>query len=325
MRAILVTGANGFIGRALCKHLVENGYEVRGGVRSMPAVPLPGVQYAVMPDPIDDMAVTSHANSLCDGVFAVVHLAGVAHGKGKGTEDAFYKGNVQLTELIAEQARVAGVERFIFVSSIGVNGASTSDSPFNEEAVPKPNGSYARSKLQAEEKVHSATRAGEMSAIIIRPTLVYGVDAPGNFRRLVRLAGSTLPLPFANAENQRSVISLSNLVSLLALVVEHPAAKGQLFLAADSSPVSTREMIEALRLGMGRKRRLFSVPLTVLGIASDFLSMRQLFSQLYGNLEVRVDKACELLGWAPDKDTLAQLEAAGRKTKNGLFNEANSS
>ncbi len=216
---ILVTGASGFIGRALCRSLVQLGYHVRGLVRSVPKEPLQGVDYVRMGS-FDD---------ICEGVSSIVHLAGAAHGKSGDSREALDANNVVLTEALAKAAIEARVGRFIFVSSIGVNGSQTHGSPITDASPEMPSEPYAESKLEAEKRLVAALDGSATAYTIVRPPLVYGVEAPGNFMRLLGLVDSGLPLPFANARNKRTIVSIDNLIGLLVQTLEHPGAKNRVF------------------------------------------------------------------------------------------------
>lgn len=301
---ILVTGASGFIGRALCRHLVQSGYRVRGLVRSVPEEPVRGVDYVRM-GPFDD---------LCEGISGIVHLAGAAHGRGGDSRESLYTTNVAMTETLAKAAIEAGVGRFLFVSSIGVNGPQTHGSPITLASPEAPSELYAESKWEAEKRLVATLNGSATAYTIVRPPLVYGVEAPGNFRRLLTLVDSGLPLPFANASNKRTIVSIDNLISLLVRALEHPGAKNRVFLATDGkTAVSTRQIVEVLREGMGRPRRLFPVPVRFLGFCARLVGRGKAFSQLYGDLEIMDNNVSGVLGWSPDEDTLSQLKQVAKQ------------
>ncbi|WOD12600.1 NAD-dependent epimerase/dehydratase family protein [Pseudomonas sp. NyZ704] len=305
---VLVTGANGFIGTALCKHLIARDFSVHGLVRAH--VP-------------DEVGVVYHSGSLEDSellseclvdVDCIVHLAGRAHlirEKGGGVA-AFRAVNCDATLNLARIAQEAGVSRFVFISSIGVNGAQTDTKAFDESSEPEPHADYAVSKFEAEQGLRSLLIGSGTELVIIRPPLVYGLNAPGNFARLLKLVASGLPLPFGGVTNSRSIISIENLVSFIALCIDHPAAAGQLFLVADGKDISTSEMVVALAHGMGKKPLMLPVPDALLKFGAQLLGKESLYTQLYRSLQVEPSKGRKLLGWEPKEATLESLEKVGR-------------
>lgn len=310
-KKVLVTGASGFIGSELCRALVARGDQVTALVRSEKSLPIAGARFRVQ-----DLEKQFEENFLGEGFDAVVHLAGKAHGKGSSGEqtlEAFQSSNVLPTRRLAEAAVAAGIKRFIYLSSIGVHGDSTHGLPIDEDSPERPHADYARSKLDGESVLRDALAGTSTAYTIIRPTLVYGESAPGNFGKLVEICRGFLPLPLGCAKNQRSLVSLASLVNLIVLCIERPEAKNQVFVAADAKPVSTREMICSLRFGMGKRPGLLPVPRALLRLLLKTLGRASVYRQLFGDLEVDATKAVDLLGWKREADTPGALRMIGEK------------
>ncbi|WP_330217868.1 UDP-glucose 4-epimerase family protein [Pseudomonas sp. ATCC 13867] len=308
---ILVTGASGFIGSALTNYLLEQGHELRAIGRSKPRTVLNFFH--------GELSNIELLNTALQGVDCVIHLAGRAHQLRDEARDplaSFRRVNLDLSVILARQAAKAGVRRFVFMSSIGVNGATTSAEPFVENTAPAPHSDYAQSKLEAEQALQLVAAEYSMELTIIRPPLVYAGHAPGNFARLLRIVKMGLPLPFSALNNQRSMIALDNLVDLIATCVVHPAAAGELFLAADGDDLSTAELVHTLAEGMGRRARLFPLPVRLLSIGATLLGKRAMYTQLCDSLRVDASKARNLLGWQPQKSARqALLEAGGEYSR----------
>jgi len=300
MEQVLVTGANGFIGRALCKELLVSGYQVRGAVRSLDHVSSEGagVQYAAvgsLEQPVDWPL-------LLKDVDAVIHLAGVAHYLGPQTEEAearFRDINVTATRALAEQAAGAGVRRFIYLSSIKVNGETTGKRPFSANDPPRPEGIYGQSKLEAEQALAEICNRRGMELVIIRPTLVYGPNARGNLQRLMGLINRGLPLPLGGIDNRRSMVGVGNLCDLIRTCIAHPSAPGHTFLAADGEDVSTPELVRLLACHMGRRPTLVPVPPSLLKLMGVLLRRSGEVQRLASSLQVDIAKTKEVLGWMP--------------------------
>lgn len=305
---ILVTGASGFIGQALCQALVARGDHVVGLVRSGQC-DVPGMS-VVQADLEDENAL----RLALEGVECVVHLAGRAHLLADTATDPlaeFLKVNRDATLRLADLAKAAGVKRFVFMSSIGVNGAHTASQAFSETSPVAPHADYATSKLEAEQGLKAQMDGGPVELVIIRPPLVYAAHAPGNFRRLIKLVSTGLPLPFGLVKNQRTMVSLRNLVDFILLSIRHPDAANQLYLVADNESVSTREMVEFLAEGMSRRCINLPIPPSVLGLGLSVLGKGSLATQLCGSLMVSNSKA-RALGWEPKESARTALVAAGR-------------
>jgi nucleoside-diphosphate-sugar epimerase len=292
---IAVTGADGFVGTNVSVALEKRGHPVRRIVRSDHG---PGSDRKVVPD----LSSSDSLDHVLDGVETLVHLAARAHVLRETEphpEAAFQRANVDATVRLAEAAIRAGVRRFVFVSSIHVNGNQTRGVPFTESDEPAPIEPYARSKLAAERSLRSVAGTSDLEVVIVRPTLVYGPGVRGNFLRLLSLVDSGIPLPFASLRNRRSLIGVENLTELLALCAERPAAAGELFLAAEAEVHSTPGLIRAIAHAMRRPSRLFGVPEKALGLAARSVGVQCQFDKICGSLEVRSNKAQDLLGWAP--------------------------
>lgn len=309
VRKVLITGANGFIGRALCHRLLSSGYEVYAVVRKL-ADPIDHVNYLLA-----DLEHSYDLDIAALDIDAVVHLAGRAHILGEQHGDAIERyraANCEATVRLAQLAVTANIRRFVFVSSIGVNGSETGAAAFDEQSDAHPHADYAVSKHEAELQLKTLLGTSSVELVVVRPPLVYDADAPGNFARLLRLVGSGLPLPFAAVTNRRSMISLGNLVGFLELCVKHPNAAQELFLVADECDLSTAEIVRLLAQGMSKRPRMFPVPERLVSFAANLIGRQNLYVQLYCSLRISSDKARRLLGWHPEEDGRDALIKAGR-------------
>ena len=289
-RRIAVTGANGFIGRALVRHLATLGHET---------VALSRQEGALYTD-------TADISRRLTGVHAVVHLAARAHQRDVHSD---FNINQEITRAVCLAALRARVAHVVYVSSIGVNGNATHGTPFREVDLPRPRELYARSKLHCEQIVEGSG----LAYTLLRPSMVYGPHAPGNFNRLLGLVRSGWPLPLKSTLNQRSFLGLDNLLDVITLCLDHPAAIGELFLAADAQTVSTQELVEAMALGLGQSLRLFTAPRFTLRAAAS-LGARRMVDSLYGDLVVDTGKLASVLGWRPQVSALAGIECAAQKS-----------
>lgn len=308
---ILVTGGTGFIGKALLNTLAaEPDYQVTGSTRQLHAQPCsaPLIQVGCA------NAATDWSAALQD-VDVVVHVA--AHlatcvSKDINPLEALRRANVEGSLALARQALSAGARRFIFISSVGVNGSTTGDAPFNELSIPAPTDDYARSKLEAEQGLQTLLKGTRLDLVIVRPPLVYAGHAPRNFPRLMQWVRSGLPMPFAAVHNRRSMIALENLVDFIALCIKHPAAANELFLVSDGVDMSTAEIVTHLASGMGRKARLVPVPRSLMRQGARLLGRESMYSTLCGSLAVDSHKAHRMLGWTPPLCAVNALIKSGR-------------
>ncbi|WDE16084.1 NAD-dependent epimerase/dehydratase family protein [Acinetobacter schindleri] len=307
MTKILITGGNGFVGKALISDLIKkNNVEIVSLVRS----------YQVQPQVVEQLiAENIFKVDFPENIDVIIHLAGRAHILNEQTTDPlaeFRKVNVEGTLQLARQALDKKVKRFIFMSSIGVNGSVTSQQPFTEDAAPQPHADYAVSKLEAEQELKKLFAGSNTELVIIRPPLVYAAHAPGNFARLLRLVASNLPLPFAGTKNKRSFVALENLVDFIQTCIEHPNAANQTFLVADQESIATGELVQYLKQGMGKKARFIYIPQPLMKLGATCIGKSKLYEQLFESLEVNTTKAQNLLGWTAPLSTQQAMLQAGQ-------------
>jgi nucleoside-diphosphate-sugar epimerase len=305
---VVVTGADGFIGGPTCELLEHRGHFVRRVVRREHG---PGHDRTTVPD----LVALREWSPILHGADAVVHLAARAHVV-KETADPteeFRRNNVDVTQRLIEAAIACGVRRFVFVSSIGVNGSSTHARAFTEADEPNPAEPYARSKLSCEQLLRSMVQTGELEFAIVRPPLVYGPGAKGNLSRMLRLVASGLPLPLASVRNRRSLLAVDNLAEALVRCVELPAAANQTFLLAEPDAHSTPEIFAALYAGMARRSRLFHFPVNLLRNASRSIGAAATFDKLCSSLEVNAAKAYRELEWNPRRLFEEVMAATARR------------
>lgn len=296
---ILVTGGSGFVGSALLMQLLKDGFEARASARSSLSTELKGVQY----HQIRDMTASTDWNAALIGVQVVVHCAARVHVLQDDATDplqAYREVNVNGTLNLARQAAQAGVRRFVFVSSIKVNGEATQPGqPFFAEDVPAPLDPYGVSKLEAEQGLREIEAQTGMEVVIVRPPLVYGPGVKANFASMMRWVARGIPLPLGAIQNARSMVALENLVDLMVTCLTHPAAAGQTFLVSDGEDVSTTELLRRTAQAMGKKALLLPVPASVLELGASLLGKRAVAQRLCGSLQVDIEKTRRLLGWSP--------------------------
>jgi nucleoside-diphosphate-sugar epimerase len=313
---VLVTGATGFVGRAVINKLAFHpGFTPRATVRRVNHH-LPSMVATVT---IGDLVPDTDWSTALQGVDVVIHLAARAHVlKEVSSEplDEFRKINVAGTLNLARQAVTAGVKRFVFISSIGVNG-NRNDRPFTEDDIPNPVEPYAVSKMEAEKSLRQLADVTEMEVVIIRPPLVYGPNAPGNFGLLFSAVDKGIPLPLGAIHNQRSLVALENLVDLIVTCIDHPAAANQIFLAGDGEDLSTTELLQRMAKALGKKSRLIPVPVKLLEVGAALLGRRDMAQRLCGSLQVDITKARTLLGWNPP----ISVDEGLRRTAQGFLHE----
>jgi nucleoside-diphosphate-sugar epimerase len=300
-KMILVTGATGFVGNALVNRLaVERaGNGVVAAVRRNNSSWPEGVREVQVGNLLPN---TDWVDSL-RSVNAVVHCAARVHVMQDDASDPlqiYREVNVNGTLNLARQAAQAGVRRFVFVSSIKVNGESTLPGrPFFADDAPEPLDPYGVSKLEAEQGLLKIAAQTGMEVVIVRPPLVYGLGVKANFATMMRWVLRGVPLPFGRIHNSRSMVALDNLVDLLVTCLTHPAAAGQTFLASDGDDVSTTDLLRRTARAMGKRALLLPVPASWLEMVGALLGRRAMVQRLCGSLQVNIDKTRSILGWAP--------------------------
>ena len=293
---IMLTGGAGFIGGALVNRLLAtSNHKITLALRSSREVA--GCEVY----PIGDLMDPIEWSRPLESIDVVIHCAARAHISEKDKDSALIKylrANVEATLKLAKESANAGVKRFIFVSSIGVNG-NASTAPFRENDKARPAGHYAYSKFKAEVGLWEIQRETGMDVVVIRPPLVYGPGAPGNFGSLVKWVRRGIPLPLGALHNQRSLVSIDNLVDLIITCIAHPSAANQVFLAGDGQDISTTTLLQGVAKAMGKPSRLVPVPPSVLMFGAALLGKKEVAQRLLGSLQVDISKAREVLGWEP--------------------------
>jgi UDP-glucose 4-epimerase len=296
---LLVTGSNGFVGRALCTELDQRKYEVRRVVRDRPNS---GVQHSELIK-LGDIGPDTDWSGALDNIKFVVHLAArvhIMHDTAPDPLTAFRAVNVEGTLNLARQAAAVGVIRFVFVSSIKVNGEATQlGRPFTADDIPAPLDAYGVSKMEAEQGLRELAAETGMEVVIIRPPLVYGPGVKGNFAALTRAVKCGWPMPLGAVHNQRSLVGLDNLVDFIVICITHPQAVNQTFLVSDGQDLSTTELVRGMTQAAGVPARLLPLPAWALQAGASMLGKGDAVQRLCGNLQVDISKARNLLGWEP--------------------------
>jgi len=299
MSRVLLTGANGFVGRHLGTFLMQQGHEIVAATRTET------VALSYQParvEPVGEIDAVTDWSTALDGVEVVIHLAARVHVMQDQAADplaAFRQVNTIGSLRLAEQAADAGVKRLVYLSSIKVNGESTTSRAFCETDPAAPADPYAQSKWEAEQQLLGLAKRTGLEVTIIRPPLVYGPEVRGNFLRLLGLAAKAWPLPLASINNRRSLVSVQNLCSLLELCTHHPDAASEVFLVSDDRDVATPQLLRMLAAAMGRPCRLVPFPPAILAGISKLLGQKAIWARLAGSLQIDISKARNKLGWQP--------------------------
>jgi nucleoside-diphosphate-sugar epimerase len=297
---LLLTGSGGFLGAALSKHLLNNDFcQLMVAVRSE-AANIPLGSHPIFVGDLEDNIDWTHALS---GIKLVVHTAARVHVMNDKVSDPlteFRNVNTVGTLNLARQAAGSGVKRFIYLSSIKVNGEATlSGSSFTPDDIFIPTDPYALSKYEAEQGLLKLAEDTEMEVVIIRPPLVYGLGVKANFLSMMGWLYKSVPLPFGSIHNKRSLVGLDNLVDLIITCIEHPKAANEIFLVSDGEDLSTTELLNRVAIALGKKPRLLPVNQQLLEFGLKLVGKKDLAQRLCGSLQVDISKAQKLLNWTP--------------------------
>lgn len=294
-KRVAITGASGFVGQALAKQLLADGYAVTGIVRRTMEASFPVCEVSGLDD--------ASLEPLLAETDVVVHAAARAHVMTDEAEDpleAYRAVNVEGTVAVARMAAKQGVRRFVFISSIKVNGEATvSGDPYTFGTTPAPEDAYGISKYEAEKALTRLAAESGMEVVIIRPPLVYGPGVKGNFAGMIGVLKRGLPLPLGMVDNRRSLVGLDNLLDLIRVCLEHPAAQGQVFLVSDGEDLSTADLLRRVGKALGRPARLLPVPPVLLRLGAAMLGKRAAADRLLGSLQVDMQHTRQTLGWQP--------------------------
>jgi nucleoside-diphosphate-sugar epimerase len=313
---VVVTGANGFVGRHLVKILQAQCLSVRQATRSLP-------ESTSLHDWVsigDFDSSTDFSNILDSRVDAVIHLAARVHCLNDRVLDpylAYRRVNVEGTISLAKQAAYRGVRRFIFLSSVKVNGELTAQRyAFSTDSQPQPQDPYGISKWEAEQALRQIASETGMEVVIIRPPLVYGPGVKANFQSMMHWLARGIPLPLAAVtENRRSLVALDNLLDLIVTCLKHPAAANQTFMVSDGEDLSTVELLRRMGEAQGTPAHLFYMPLTALKLGATLIGKQSIYQRLCGSLQVDIDKTKRLLNWTPPVSVDEGLRRAAMPTK----------
>lgn len=297
---LLLTGASGFVGSALRLQLLSKShFELRCAYRRLPAK-LSTDSDVIEVGNIDDGTDWREA---LKGVDVVLHTAAIAHAKGSGLRAILSRleaVNTQGALTLARQAAEAGVKRFIFLSTVKVNGEETDfNRPFEPDSEPQPVDPYAISKWKAEQGLLEIGRNTGLEVVIVRAALVYGPGVKANFLSMMRWLHRGVPLPFGTIRNRRSLVALDNLIDLIVTCIDHPAAANQTLFVSDGDDLSTSELLRKIGCALHRPARLLPVPSWLLKGSAVLLGKKALSQRLCGSFQVDISKTRELLNWSP--------------------------
>ena len=317
---ILVTGANGFVGQSLVNNLLNNTkYKVVAGVRKIPAKKV-NCEYRLINNLEDKPILTD----VFKDIDVVIHSAARVHIMDDKSADPlteFRKVNVEGTLNLARQAIKAGVKRFIFISSIKVNGEGTElGKPYTEDSKPNPIDPYGISKYEAEQGLLKLAETTLLEVVIIRPTLVYGENVKGNFQSLMKWTYKGVPLPIGGIKkNLRSLVYVDNLVDFIVTCIEHKNAKNEVFLISDDDDISTASLLEEISKGLGVKNKAVNIPPKLIDTAASAIGKSGVAQRLSGSLQVDISKAKTLLGWHPKYSTSESIQKTAKSYKSNLM------
>ena len=288
----LITGGHGFLGRHLVQSLNNLKIDHRATVRGLAG-----------PNEFStsDLNVFTSWPQLFESVDVVIHTAAKAHDMSgaKELKEIYQNTNFNLTVKLAEEAKKYGVKKFIFLSTIKVNGELTTTKPFTAEDIPAPQDDYGKSKLQAELALLQLQQPGVFDIVIIRPCLIYGEGVKANFSNLIKLVKRNLPLPFGLLKNKRSFVSVDNLIDFILVTAKNPAANGQIFLVSDGHDITLTELITSLATAPEQKVILLPIPPWMMRLGLFLIGRSDLSQRLFSSLQVDIEKSQKLLNWQP--------------------------
>ena len=316
MTSMMVTGANGFVGRALCAELLNRGHSVRALVRPGASLDVAGCEITR----VSGIAPDTDWADVLQGITTVVHLAARVHVMRDDATDPlaeFRSINVAATEHLARAAAAIGVKRLVYVSSIKVNGEATQGNRgFSESDVAYPQDPYGISKWEAEQALHRVAAETGLEIVIVRPPLVYGPNVKGNFAQMLKVLAKDIPLPLASLRNARSLIYVGNLVDALIACATHPAAIGQTYLVSDGEDVSTPALLRQLGAAMMHPAHLLPCPTVLLQLGGRLLGKSEQIERLIGSLRIDSGKIRRELNWIPPFSLQQGLRATGQQLAN---------
>lgn len=303
-----VTGANGFVGSALVSRLVHDGKSVTAFAREPSTIPCnAGISIREFPD----LDRSSDFSNVTKGIDVLIHCAARVHMMNDNSIDplsVFLNANFEATVNLARSAAKSGVVRFIFISSIKVNGDVTkAGEPFTEKSSPTTQDPYGISKYRAEKELIKIAEQTGMEVVIIRPVLIYGPGVKGNMSRLIKLVRNKWPLPFGSIDNKRSMIGVTNLVDLILICLDHPNARNQIFLASDGKDRSLSQILKCLSGVSDSRSMIFRFPVSIMKYLLYFCGKRDIADRLFGSLQVDISKAKKELGWNPKMEVDNEL------------------
>lgn len=304
---ILITGSNGFLGQYLCQFLAEKNYSILAQTRKAQTFALPNISNINF-----DLNDNLHNIDLSQ-VEVIIHCAGRAHIMNETSTsplDAYRQTNVQGTLNLAKKAVQSGVKRFIYLSSIKVNGEETRETPFKPDDLFKSNDPYGVSKYEAEQELLELAKNAKLEVVIIRPVLIYGPHVKANFKNMINLANKKIPLPIGCLDNKRSIVSVYNLADLIEVCLTHPNAKNEIFLVSDQDDISVKQLFEKLAHYQNNKLMILPIPKKLITLLASLVGKGAVASRLCSKLVVDTTKNTELLDWkAPYSvdDSLARI------------------
>ena len=292
---IIVTGANGFVGKLLCEELIDRGYNVYGLVRNE-SVELPS---RVMRLVYSEITNLKDFREYFTKSYAVIHLAAKVHVKNSNEIEEYRHINTAGTTHLANMAASEGVEKFIYLSTIKVNGDNTGSTPYSIDSIPQPLDAYAVSKWEAEQELMEIHKNTDMDIAILRPVLMYGSGVKGNLHTLMKVVSTGIPLPLKKINNQRSFLNVRNLNDLICQCLENGNSAGRTFLVSDGHDLSTTELVRLTASSLGMTSKLFSVPSGFMRMVARVFGKTGIYERLYGSLQVDIEETKNILGWTP--------------------------